>query len=166
LISIAAQVAADSNKLLAARGDPERVMALFMSSAVPMVFVDDERGNLEPNPPAREAVAAAPEDLREHYVGMSYFSVADVLPGRRLIVFAPHAPSSGDGAGEDRPHLTPREQEVLELAADGLNGPAIARALVLSTATVRTHFGHIYSKLEVTDRAAAVAKAMRLGLIS
>ena len=55
---------------------------------------------------------------------------------------------------------------MLELSADGLNGPAIAKALVLSTATVRTHFGHIYTKLEVTDRAAAVAKAMRLGLIS
>jgi ATP/maltotriose-dependent transcriptional regulator MalT len=54
---------------------------------------------------------------------------------------------------------------VLELAAGGLNGPGIAKALVLSTATVRTHFGHIYRKLEVTDRAGAVAKAMRLGLI-
>ena len=53
---------------------------------------------------------------------------------------------------------------MLELAADGLNGPLIARELVLSTATVRTHFAHIYRKLGVPDRAAAVAKAMRLGL--
>jgi ATP/maltotriose-dependent transcriptional regulator MalT len=42
----------------------------------------------------------------------------------------------------------------------------IARELVVSAATVRTHFEHIYAKLGVSDRAGAVAKAMRLGLIS
>jgi DNA-binding CsgD family transcriptional regulator len=164
--SIAGPVAADSNKMLAARGDSERLMALFMASAVPMLFVDDERVALEANPPARAALAARAEDLRERHVGISYCWVADVLPGRHLIAFAPRAFSTGDGDGQAPPHLTRRELEVLELSADGLNGPAIAKALVLSTATVRTHFGHIYSKLEVTDRAAAVAKAMRLGLIS
>ena len=61
--------------------------------------------------------------------------------------------------------LTPRELEVLDLAAAGCNGPMIAARLVVSAATVRTHFEHIYEKLEVRDRAAAVAKAMRLGLI-
>jgi DNA-binding CsgD family transcriptional regulator len=138
-------------------------MALFMESGVPMLLVDDERGNLEANPPARAALTDTDEVLRERYVGVSYCWVVDVLPGRHLIVFAAHD-SSTDGDGQ--PHLTRREREVLELSADGLNGPAIAKALLLSTATVRTHFGHIYSKLEVTDRAAAVAKAMRLGLIS
>jgi ATP/maltotriose-dependent transcriptional regulator MalT len=62
--------------------------------------------------------------------------------------------------------LTPRELEVLDLAATGCNGPMIAAELVVSAATVRTHFEHIYEKLEVRDRAAAVAKAMRLGLIA
>jgi ATP/maltotriose-dependent transcriptional regulator MalT len=37
---------------------------------------------------------------------------------------------------------------------------------VVSAATVRTHFEHIYAKLAVSDRGAAVAKAMRLGLIA
>jgi DNA-binding CsgD family transcriptional regulator len=152
--------------MLAARGDAERLMALFMESAVPMLFVDGERGELEANPPARAALAATADELGEHYVGISYFTVAEVLPGRHVIAFAAHGPSTGNGTAEAVPHLTRREREVLELAAGGLNGPAIAKALVLSTATVRTHFGHIYSKLEVTDRAAAVAKAMRLGLIS
>ena len=41
----------------------------------------------------------------------------------------------------------------------------IAEELVLSRATVRTHFENIYSKLDVRDRAGAVGKAMRLGLI-
>jgi two-component system, NarL family, nitrate/nitrite response regulator NarL len=62
--------------------------------------------------------------------------------------------------------LTPRERDVLQLAADGLSTPSIAEHLSLSRATVRTHFGHIYLKLEVQSRAGAVAKGMRLGLIS
>jgi DNA-binding CsgD family transcriptional regulator len=62
--------------------------------------------------------------------------------------------------------LTPRERDVLQLAADGLSTPSIAQRLSLSRATVRTHFGHIYIKLDVSSRAGAVAKGMRLGLIS
>jgi DNA-binding NarL/FixJ family response regulator len=62
--------------------------------------------------------------------------------------------------------LTPRELEVLQLAAEGRNAPMIAEELVVSVATARTHFGNIYDKLDVGDRAAAVAKGMRLGLIA
>jgi two-component system, NarL family, nitrate/nitrite response regulator NarL len=62
--------------------------------------------------------------------------------------------------------ITPRERDVLQLAADGLSTPSIAQELSLSRATVRTHFGHIYLKLAVSSRAGAVAKGMRLGLIS
>ena len=62
--------------------------------------------------------------------------------------------------------LSARELEVLQLAAQGLSGPMIAERLVIGSATVKTHFEHIYEKLGVTDRAAAVAEAMRQGLIS
>ena len=61
--------------------------------------------------------------------------------------------------------LSPREVEVLRLAAEGNTGPEIAGSLVVSPATVKTHFEHIYEKLGVSDRAAAVAHAMRTGLI-
>ena len=61
--------------------------------------------------------------------------------------------------------LTPRQHEVLQLAADGLSGATIAEQLVLSPSTVKTHFSNIYERLAVGDRAAAVAEAMRLGLI-
>ena len=54
---------------------------------------------------------------------------------------------------------------MLALAADGRSGPDLARELVLSPGTVNTHFKNIYAKLDVRTRAAAVAKAMRLGLI-
>jgi PAS domain S-box-containing protein len=61
--------------------------------------------------------------------------------------------------------LTQRETEVLRLAADGLSAPGIAERLVLSPSTVRTHFQHIYEKLGVGGRVAAVAQALRTGLI-
>jgi PAS domain S-box-containing protein len=61
--------------------------------------------------------------------------------------------------------LTPRELEVLQLAADGFSGRKIAERLVVSPSTVKTHFDHIYEKLGVSDRAAAVATGLRLGLI-
>jgi PAS domain S-box-containing protein len=63
------------------------------------------------------------------------------------------------------PALTARELEVLQLAAQGCGGREIAERLVLSPATVRTYFGRIYEKYGVSDRAAAVAKALRDGLI-
>jgi PAS domain S-box-containing protein len=61
--------------------------------------------------------------------------------------------------------LSVRELEVLRLAADGNRGPQIAEALVVSPATIKTHFENIYEKLGVSDRAAAVAHALRAGLI-
>jgi DNA-binding CsgD family transcriptional regulator len=61
--------------------------------------------------------------------------------------------------------LSAREIEILQLAAHGHTGPDIAGMLFISPATVKSHFEHIYPKLEVTDRAAAVAQALRSGLI-
>jgi PAS domain S-box-containing protein len=61
--------------------------------------------------------------------------------------------------------LTPRELQVLQLAADGHSGRRIAERLVISPSTIKTHFNHIYEKLGMSDRSSAVATAMRLGLI-
>jgi two-component system nitrate/nitrite response regulator NarL len=65
----------------------------------------------------------------------------------------------------DRPVLTDREGEILALIAAGMSAPAIGEQLFLSTATVKTHLAHLYEKLGVSDRAAAVAEAMRRGLL-
>lgn len=65
----------------------------------------------------------------------------------------------------ERPLLTPREREVLALTADGHSAPDIGRELHLSAATVKTHLSSLYEKLGVSDRAAAVAEAMRRGLL-
>ena len=61
--------------------------------------------------------------------------------------------------------LTARERDVLELATQGMTSNAIAQRLVIETSTVSTHLQHIYRKLGVPDRAAAVARALRQGLI-
>ena len=61
--------------------------------------------------------------------------------------------------------LSEREVEILRLAAEGLSGPDIADRLTISPATVKTHFQNIYEKLGVSDRVAAVAWALRTGLI-
>jgi two-component system nitrate/nitrite response regulator NarL len=66
---------------------------------------------------------------------------------------------------DERPLLTPREQEILKLTAEGLSAPDIGGRLYLSPATVKTHLQHVYEKLGVSDRAAAVAEAMRRGLL-
>jgi two-component system nitrate/nitrite response regulator NarL len=69
------------------------------------------------------------------------------------------------GAADDRPILTKREREVLALMAEGRSGPEIAKRLVVALPTVKTHQARLYQKLGVSDRAAAVAEAMRRGLL-
>jgi DNA-binding CsgD family transcriptional regulator len=100
-----------------------------------------------------------------------YCGLAHIIPGLHLIAFAPadwpedELGMIGRDGRELGASLTPRETEVLARAAAGLSGPELAQELVLSPTTVNTHFKNIYGKLGVRNRAAAVAKAMRLGLI-
>lgn len=61
------------------------------------------------------------------------------------------------------PFLTEREREILDLVARGLTNPAIADRLVLSEKTVRNHVSNVLTKLHVSDRAAAVARARDAG---
>ena len=61
--------------------------------------------------------------------------------------------------------LTPRELQVLQLAADGRSNKEIAAELVLSEKTVKNHIANIFSKLKVNDRTQAVLYALRKGLV-
>lgn len=61
--------------------------------------------------------------------------------------------------------LTEREVQVLRRVAEGESAAEIGRQLYLSPTTVKSHLRNLYAKLEVGDRAAAVAEAMRRGLI-
>jgi DNA-binding NarL/FixJ family response regulator len=61
--------------------------------------------------------------------------------------------------------LSARERQVLVLVARGTGNRAIAEELFVSEATVKTHLAHVYEKLGVTDRAAAVATAYERGIL-
>lgn len=61
--------------------------------------------------------------------------------------------------------LTPREHDVLALVAEGLTNDQIGQRLYLSKPTVKSHLAHIYGKLDVSSRTAALARARDLGLL-
>lgn len=69
------------------------------------------------------------------------------------------------GGKEPLDRLTPREREVLELIGRGFPNKLIARELALSEKTVKTHVGHVFAKLGVTDRTQAAVLAVRAGLV-
>jgi LuxR family maltose regulon positive regulatory protein len=80
----------------------------------------------------------------------------------------PKAPSPLSHSPSPQPLIDPlsqRELEVLRLLTTELTGPEIARELVVALSTVRTHTKRIYSKLNVTNRRAAVKRAAELELI-
>jgi two-component system nitrate/nitrite response regulator NarL len=68
-------------------------------------------------------------------------------------------------AASEAPVLTDREREILRLIADGKSFREIAAELYLGVTTVKTHVQHIYDKLHVSDRAAAVAEGIRRRVI-
>ncbi|MDQ6798484.1 MAG: response regulator transcription factor [Actinomycetota bacterium] len=61
--------------------------------------------------------------------------------------------------------ISPREEEVLQLVADGLSLPEVAAHLFISVKTVKNHLGSIYAKLDARDRTQAVLRAVRMGII-
>ncbi|MDQ1619454.1 MAG: hypothetical protein QOE19_2023 [Actinomycetota bacterium] len=64
------------------------------------------------------------------------------------------------------PVLTVREQQVLDLLARGWSNSVIARELTISEATVKVHLTRVYQALSVSDRTAAVVRALQLGLVA
>ncbi len=74
------------------------------------------------------------------------------------------APPSGPLVGT-RPLISKREEEVLRLVATGASIPEVGRELYISAKTVKNHLSSIYQKLDSHDRAQAVLKAVRMGLI-
>ncbi len=101
--------------------------------------------------------------------GAVHHSVAGVH-ARRLLSLDAHAQA---GAPDPRQRLAPssteslsdRELQVLRLLDSELSGPEIAREMFVSHNTVRTHTKHIFTKLDVTNRRAAVRRARERGLL-
>ena len=85
---------------------------------------------------------------------------------RRLISeFARLRPVSGTPSAAALSALTPRETEVLRLVAEGMSNPEIARRLVVTEETVKTHVSRILAKLGLRDRTQAVVAAYETGLV-
>jgi DNA-binding NarL/FixJ family response regulator len=82
------------------------------------------------------------------------------IAARVLAYFA----GGGTAAATPFPELTEREREILDLVARGLTNAEIARRLVVSDKTVRNHVSNVFTKLHVSGRAEAVARARDAGL--
>ena len=134
----AGSAAADLAAALTA-GVPAGYRRLFLDEGQPMAEL------------LGQVARAAPPDVRTH--------------AEHLLTAAqtPSAPAPARRASEEE--LSEREREVLRLLATELSGPDIARQLFVSVNTLRTHTKHIFTKLDVNTRRAAVRRATELGLL-
>ncbi|WP_241835131.1 helix-turn-helix transcriptional regulator [Pseudofrankia asymbiotica] len=114
-----------------------------------------------------ELAAAVARALRLPYIARALRAVAAgevvfsaAIASRVLAWFA----NGGRAPLAPFPELTDREREILDLVARGLTNPAIARRLHLSDKTIRNHVSNVFTKLQVADRAEAVARARDAGL--
>jgi DNA-binding NarL/FixJ family response regulator len=97
----------------------------------------------------------------------------DVVAAARHALVAPRSFTAANLAEAMRrrmepsgPKLSPREQEVLSLLAEGLGVAAIAKKIYVSESTAKTHISKIYDKLGAANRAQAIMAGIRAGLIS
>ncbi|MFC2030499.1 response regulator [Chloroflexota bacterium] len=110
-------------------------------------------GYLLKNVSAADLAAA----IREAHAGRSTLSPEAI---QALVRADRHTADLGEPPSEDY-DLTPREREVLSLMVEGLSNPQIADRLVVSRSTAKAHVSNILSKLGVSNRAEAVALALR-----
>jgi DNA-binding NarL/FixJ family response regulator len=114
-----------------------------------------------------EAVLAAVRDVAAGR------TVLDPAVQRRLVQLVVTQPKAAAAAPASSPAtlppeaegLTRREVDVVRLLAKGLNNRQVAREMVVSQATVKTHLNHVLAKLALDDRGALIAWAWRFGLV-
>ena len=86
------------------------------------------------------------------------------VTGRVLSAYRSDAACGPAGAAVDA--LTARERQILALIGQGLTNGEIAAALVVGEGTIKTHVGHVFAKLRLRDRAAAIVFAFDHGLVT
>ncbi|WP_104054304.1 MULTISPECIES: response regulator transcription factor [unclassified Arthrobacter] len=138
-----------TRRIRAAGGPPVLILTTYDSDADILAAVDAGAAGYM-------LKDAAPEEIRA--------AVAAAAQGRTAL--APQV--AGRLLGQLRSPettLSPRELELLQLLADGMANRAMARQLFISEATVKTHLVHIYEKLGVDNRTAAVNEARKRRII-
>jgi LuxR family transcriptional regulator, maltose regulon positive regulatory protein len=134
---------------------PEGYLRVFADEGAPMAAL---LRALATSPAKFQAVAAAPlpRAYLDRLIEAFEHQGVTVLPRRR--------PGATFVPGLIEP-LSPRELDVLRLLATGRPNRAIAKELVVTLDTVKRHVSHLFSKLGVSNRTQAVARARELGLL-
>jgi DNA-binding NarL/FixJ family response regulator len=141
--------------LLGGESGPEVCERLRQAAPAPRVLLMSGAGGISPRA-ARAAGAAGfvSKDCSASEIARLVRRVGDGLE------------AFTDSASSDVPALSDREREILLLIADGATNREIAAVLFLSPHTVKEHTSALYRKLDVRNRAEAVQRAQRLGLLS
>jgi DNA-binding NarL/FixJ family response regulator len=149
---LSAQKASPAILILTVHDDAHTVMGLLESGATGYVLKDE----------ALETLVGA---VRAAARGESWLSPAVANEVVRRAVASPRLRAEPEPGSRDSGRLTPREQEVLSLLAQGLGNAAIARKLVVTKRTVQNHVSNIYGKLGVTSRTEAALVAIGRGWV-
>lgn len=136
--------------ILTSFGEEDKVLPAIRAGA---------QGYLLKDIPPSELVQA----VREVYFGRVQLH-PDVAKKLMLAVAAKDETKATPAATRSEEALTDRERDVLHLIADGMNNREIAKKLVISEKTVKTHVSNILSKLHLDDRTQAAIYALRHGL--
>jgi len=136
--------------ILTSFGEEDKVLPAIRAGA---------QGYLLKDIPPTELVQA----MREAYQGKVQLH-PEIAKKLMSLAAAKEEPKASHAATESENGLTDREQEVLQLIADGMNNREIAEKLVISEKTVKTHVSNILSKLHLDDRTQAAIYALRHGL--
>lgn len=145
------QTGADATRRIRALRNPPAVLVLTnydTDSDILGAVEAGASGYLLKDSPPEELIAAI------HAAARGETALAPAIAGRLLARMRSPQPS-----------LSARESEVLRLVADGATNNEIATQLHISDATVKSHLVHIYTKLDVSSRTAAVAAARDTGLL-
>ncbi len=179
-------------EVVAETGDPREAVELAVEQRAEVVLIDLDLGPdqedgaattrliLRARPEARiiafTAFDSDADIVRMVEAGAVGYLVKDSRPAALFSAIRSAAGGSAAIAGPiaarllerlQRPDdaLTARELEVLELAASGLSNRDLARTLLVSEATVKTHLHHAFTKLGADNRQTAIATAVKRGLI-
>ena len=149
----------EATRLLTQREPPARVLILTTFDLDEYVYEAlraGASGFLLKDRPPEELVAAV------RVVASGDALLAPSVTRRLIEEFAKRAPKV---SRDDLAELTDREREVLVLIARGLSNAEIAKALFVAETTVKTHVGHVLTKLGLRDRAQAVVVAYESGVV-